>query len=158
MPFRLRNAPSTFQWCMHMTFHNLLNQYPDNIHIYMDNFLITMLNWTPTNLTLYRTIVHKVLQRFEDESFFLKVAKCHFEQPHVNYLEIVVENSKIHLDPTKQHGLLEWPTEQSSVSGVRSMLGVFGYYRPFIPGFTEMARPLTDLLKKNTPFKWGDEE
>jgi RNase H-like domain found in reverse transcriptase/Reverse transcriptase (RNA-dependent DNA polymerase)/Integrase zinc binding domain len=158
MPFGLRNAPGTFQRCMHTTFRDLLNQYPDNIHIYMDDFLIATPNRTPADLALHRMIVHKVLQRFEDESFFLKAAKCHFEKPRVNYLGIVVENGKIHLDPTKQRGLLEWPTEQSSVSGVRSTLGVFGYHRPFIPGFAEVARPLTDLLKKNTPFKWGDEE
>ena len=36
------------------------------------------------------------------------------------------------------------------------MLGMFGYHRPFIPGFTEVAKPLTDLLKKDVKFTWGD--
>jgi RNase H-like domain found in reverse transcriptase len=122
----------------------------------MDNFLIAMPHKSLEDLALHRTIVHKVLQRFEDESFFLKAAKCHFEQPRIHYLGIMVEDSKISLDPTKQQGLLEWPLEQSTVSGVHSTLGVFGYHRPFIPGFAEITRPLTDLLKKDTPFVWGD--
>jgi RNase H-like domain found in reverse transcriptase/Integrase zinc binding domain/Reverse transcriptase (RNA-dependent DNA polymerase) len=143
---------------MHTIFRDLLNAYPDFIHIYMDDFLIATPNRNAADLALHRTIVHQVLQRFEDESFFLKAAKCHFEQPRVHYLGIVVKNGKISLDPTKRQELLEWPTEQSSVSGVRSTLGVFGYHRPFIPGFAEIARPLTDLLKKDVPFHWGDEQ
>jgi RNase H-like domain found in reverse transcriptase len=71
-------------------------------------------------------------------------------------LGIVVENEKITLDPVKQQGLLEWPTEQSTVSGIRSTLRVFGYHQPFIPGFAEVAKPLTDLLKKDIKFIWGD--
>jgi Reverse transcriptase (RNA-dependent DNA polymerase) len=118
MPFGLRNAPGTFQRCMHTVFCDLLNAYPDFIHIYMDDFLIATPNWNAADLDLHRTIVHQVLQRFEDESFFLKAAKCHFEQPRVHYLGIVVEDGKISLDPTKRQGLLEWPTEQSTVSGV----------------------------------------
>jgi Reverse transcriptase (RNA-dependent DNA polymerase) len=152
MPFGLRNALATFQRCMHNTFRDILNRWPENIFIYMDDFLVATPNKTQQDIQLHRTIVHTVLQRFEDQSFFLKAAKCHFEQTKVNYLGIVVEDGKITLDPVKQHGLLEWPIEQSTITGVRSTLGVFGYHRPFIPGFAEVARPLTDLLKKNAKF------
>ena len=156
MPFKLRNAPATFQRCMHNTFRDILNRWLENVFIYMDDFLVTTPNKTQQDIQLHRTIVHAVLQRFEDQSFFLKAAKCHFEQTKVNYLGIVVEDGKITLDPVKQRGLLEWPTEQSTITGVRSTLGIFGYHRPFIPGFAEVAWPLTDLLKKNAKFTWGD--
>ena len=156
MPFSLRNAPATFQQCMHNTFQDILDRWPENIFIYMDDFLIATPNKTQQDIQLHWTIVHAVLQHFEDQSFFLKVAKCHFEQTCVNYLGIVVEDGKITLDPIKQCGLLEWPTEQSTITGVRSTLGVFGYHRPFIPGFTEVTQPLTDLLKKSAKFTWGD--
>jgi RNase H-like domain found in reverse transcriptase len=122
----------------------------------MDDFLVATPNKTQQDIQLHRTIVHVILQHFEDKSFFLKAAKCHFEQTRVNYLRIVVEDGKITLDPVKQRGLLEWPLEQSTITGVQSMLGVFRYHRPFIPSFAEVARPLTDLLKKNTKFTWGD--
>jgi Reverse transcriptase (RNA-dependent DNA polymerase)/RNase H-like domain found in reverse transcriptase len=156
MPFGLRNAPATFQRCMYNTFRDILNRWPENVFIYMDDFLVATPNKTQQDIQLHRTIVHMVLQWFEDQSFFLKAAKCHFEQTKVNYLGIVVEDRIITLDPIKQRGLLEWPTEQSTITGVRSTLGVFGYHRPFIPGFVEVARPLTDLLKKNAKFTWGD--
>jgi Reverse transcriptase (RNA-dependent DNA polymerase) len=128
MPFGLHNTPATFQWCMYNTFRDILNHWPENVFIYMDNFLITTPNRTEQDRQLHQTITHVVLQRFEDQSFFLKAAKCHFEKTCVNYLGIVVEDGKITLDPVKQRGLLEWPTEQSTVSGIHSMLGVFGYH------------------------------
>jgi Reverse transcriptase (RNA-dependent DNA polymerase) len=156
MPFGLRNTPATFQRCMHNTFCNILNRWLENVFIYMDDFLIATPNKTPQDIQLHQTITHMVLQRFEDQSFFLKAAKCHFKKMRINYLGIVVEDGKITLDPIKQRGLLEWPIEQSTVSGVHSMLGVFGYHHPFIPGFAEVARPLTDLLKKNVKFTWGE--
>jgi Reverse transcriptase (RNA-dependent DNA polymerase) len=61
MPFGLRNAPGTFQRCMHTVFRNLLNAYPDFIHIYMDDFLIATPNRNAADLALHRTIVHQVL-------------------------------------------------------------------------------------------------
>jgi Reverse transcriptase (RNA-dependent DNA polymerase) len=152
MPFGLRNALATFQRCMHNTFRDILNRWPENVFIYMDNFLVATPNKTQQDIQLHQTIVHVVLQRFEDQSFFLKAAKCHFKQTKVNYLGIVIEDGKITLDPVKQQGLLEWPIEQSTITGVRSTLGVFSYHRPFIPRFAEVARPLTDLLKKNAKF------
>ena len=141
---------------MHNTFWDILNRWPENVFIYMDNFLVATPNKTQQDIQLHRTIVHAVLQCFEDQSFFLKAAKCHFKQTKVNYLGIVVEDGKITLDPVKQRGLLEWPIEQSTITGVQSTLGVFRYHRPFIPGFAEVARPLTDLLKKNAKFTWGN--
>ena len=107
---------------------DILNQWPENVFIYMDNFLVTTPNKTHQDIQLHRTIIHAVLQRFKDQSFFLKAAKCHFKQTKVNYLGIVVEDGKITLDPVKQRGLLEWPIEQSTITGVRSTLGVFGYH------------------------------
>jgi Reverse transcriptase (RNA-dependent DNA polymerase) len=124
---------------MYNTFHDILNRWPENVFIYMDDFLIATPNKTQWDIQLHWTIVHMVLQCLEDQSFFLKVVKCNFEQTHVNYLGIIIEDGKITLDPVKQQGLLEWPTEQSTITGIRSMLGIFRYHRPFIPGFAEVA-------------------
>jgi Reverse transcriptase (RNA-dependent DNA polymerase) len=139
MPFGLRNAPATFQRYMHNTFQDILNCWLKNVFIYMDNFLIAMPNKTHHDIQLHWTIVCVVLQCFKDQSFFLKAAKCHFKQTRVNYLGIVVEDSKITLNLVKQHGLLEWPIEQSMITSIHSTLGVFGYHRPFIPGFAKVA-------------------
>ena len=152
MPFGLCNALATFQCYTYNMFRDILNRWPENVFIYMDDFLIATPNKTHQDIQLHWTIVHAILQHFEDQSFFLKAAKCHFKQTHVNYLGIIVKDGKITLDPVKQWGLLEWPTEQSTITGVCSTLGVFRYHCPFIPRFTEVAHPLTNLLKKNAKF------
>ena len=60
----------------------------------------------------------------------------------------------ITIDPGKIKGLTDWPKTLKNVKEVRKVLGVLGYQCPFIPNFTSFARPLTNLLKKDTPFEW----
>jgi RNase H-like domain found in reverse transcriptase len=93
----------------------------------------------------------------EGESFFLKLAKCKFEQESINYLGIIVTKGTVRIDPTKQNGLAAWPRRLTSVKQVHSTLGVLGYQRPFICGFAQLAWPLTQLLKKDRKFEWMDE-
>ncbi|KAL0448767.1 UNVERIFIED_CONTAM: Transposon Ty3-I Gag-Pol polyprotein [Sesamum latifolium] len=58
-------------------------------------------------------------------------------------------------DPAKVRAILEWEPPKN-VSEVRSFLGLAGYYRRFVKDFSVVAKPLTNLLKKNTPFNWND--
>ena len=60
-------------------------------------------------------------------------------------------------DPAKLDGLRNWPHTLNTVTDVRCILGVLGYQRPFIPDFANIARPLTELTKKDVPFKWTDQ-
>jgi hypothetical protein len=105
----------------------------------MDDILIT----TIKDYALHRQLVHEVLDVLEEESFFLKLAKCKFEQESIDYLGIVVTKGTVWIDPTKQNGLVAWPRRLTSVKQVRSTLGVLGYQRPFIHGFAHLARPIT---------------
>jgi Reverse transcriptase (RNA-dependent DNA polymerase) len=105
------------------------------IFMYMDNILIAMAK----NYTLHRQLVHEVLELLEKESFFLKPAKCKFEQESIDYLGIVVMKGTVRIDPTKQNGLAAWPRRLTSVKQVCSTLGVLGYQRPFIRGFAQLA-------------------
>jgi RNase H-like domain found in reverse transcriptase/Reverse transcriptase (RNA-dependent DNA polymerase)/Integrase zinc binding domain len=150
MYFGLTNSPPTFQKTMDRLFCPLKDKYPGMLFVYMDNILIAMDN----NLSLHCHIVHDVLNLLETESFFLKPSKCKFERSSINYLGIVVSNGAISIDPTKRDGLATWPEQLSTVKQVRSTLGVFGYQRPFIRGFANIAKPLTELTKKDTPFTW----
>jgi RNase H-like domain found in reverse transcriptase len=92
----------------------------------------------------------------EEHSLFLKLSKCKFEQPAVEYLGVYVKEGTIRIDPTKCNGLANWPHRLSTVKQVCSTLSVLGYQRPFIPHFAHIAKPLTSLLKKNQPFIWTD--
>jgi hypothetical protein len=71
----------------------------------MDDILIAMIK----DYDLYQCLVHKVLNLLEEESFFLKPAKCKFEQQSIDYLGIMVMKGTVHIDPTKQNGLAIWP-------------------------------------------------
>jgi RNase H-like domain found in reverse transcriptase/Reverse transcriptase (RNA-dependent DNA polymerase) len=153
MYFGLTNSPATFQKTMDRVFQSLKNKYPGMLFVYMDDILITTIN----DPVLHEQIIHEVLDLLEKESFFLKLSKCKFECKSIEYLGIVVEKGTLKIDPTKREGLSLWPRKLSTVRQVCSTLGVLGYQRPFIPGFTKIAKPLTDLLKKEQSFQWTDE-
>jgi Reverse transcriptase (RNA-dependent DNA polymerase) len=74
------------------------------IFVYMDDILIA----TIKDYDLHRWLVHEVLDLLETESFFLKPAKCKFEQQSIDYLGIVVMKGTVWIDPTKQNGLAAW--------------------------------------------------
>jgi RNase H-like domain found in reverse transcriptase len=84
----------------------------------------------------------------------LKPLKCRFERTSIDYLGIVVSNGAISIDPTKHNGLATWPEQLATVKQVHSTLGIFGYQQPFIHSFTDIAKPLTELTKKDMPFVW----
>jgi RNase H-like domain found in reverse transcriptase/Reverse transcriptase (RNA-dependent DNA polymerase) len=153
MFFGLTNSPTTFQCTMDCMFHRLWDKYPGMIFVYMDDILIT----TIKDYNLHWQLVHEVLNVLEEESFFLKPAKCKLKQQSIDYLGIVVMKGMVWIDPTKQNGLAAWPWWLTSVKQVHSTLGVLGYQQLFIWGFVHLAQPIMQLLKKEKKFKWTEE-
>jgi hypothetical protein len=88
------------------------------------------------------------------ESFFLKAAKCEFEKQRVEYLGLILNRNTIKPDPIKVNGLKTWPRTLKSVTEVHSTLGLLNYHQAFVPGFSHIIKPLTQLLKKNIKFVW----
>ncbi len=125
-------------------------RYGEDVQGYMDNILIA----TMDNLEYHRMVVKAVLDMMKEHSLFLKPEKCEFEKHRVEYLGILLEKGTIQPDPSKVMGLWDWPTTLKSVKEVRSTLGVLGYQHAFIPRFSHIARPLTELLWKNKVFEW----
>jgi hypothetical protein len=138
---------------MEQMFRALTRKYPTELFVYMDDILIA----TGEDLLRHRLIVHDVLDLLESESYFLRPSKCVFEQRRVEYLGVIVDGSRLMPDPTKVAGLRDWPRMLHSVTDVRRILGVLGYQRPFIPDYAHLARPLTELTKKNITFRWTDQ-
>ena len=152
MNFGLRNAPATFQRMMNKLLRPIKARYGEDVQGYMDDILIA----TKDDLTYHREVVKTVLSAMKENSLFLKPEKCEFEKHRVEYLGILLEDGTVQSDPSKISGLHEWPTTLKSVKEVRSMLGVLRYQRAFIPGFSHIARPLTELLQKNRTFEWTE--
>jgi hypothetical protein len=90
------------------------------------------------------------------ESFFLKAAKCEFEKQRVEYLGLILDGNTIKPDPVKVNGLKQWPRTLKTVTEVHSTLGLLNYHRAFVPGFSHIVKPLTQLLKKNVNFVWTE--
>jgi RNase H-like domain found in reverse transcriptase len=117
----------------------------------MDNVIIA----TPDNQELHNQITSEFLATMKKESLFLKLEKCYFVERQVEFLGYIIDQGTIRINPSKKHGLEEWPRELKSVKEVCSMLGVLGYQHQFILNFAHIAQPLTALLKKGTKFQWS---
>ncbi|XP_019085865.1 PREDICTED: uncharacterized protein LOC104750837 [Camelina sativa] len=95
--------------------------------------------------------LRKVLERLREMKLFAKFSKCKFWQREIGFLGHQVLEQGVSADPEKIATIQEWP-KPTSVSEVRSFLGLAGYYRKFVKGFSSIAKPLTRLIGKGVPF------
>jgi hypothetical protein len=128
MYFGLHNAPLFFQRTMHRDFANLLQQYPQELGNYMDDWWIATTS-DKEGRKWHEQIVHAFLDRMEECSYFLKPSKCVFEQDSINILGWIVGQGQVRIDPAKMKGLSEWPRELKMVHDIRQILGLLGYQR-----------------------------
>ena len=94
-----------------------------------------------------------VLQRLREHQLYAKLSKCEFWINEVLFLGHIINKERLVVDPKKVADILNWkaPTD---ASGIKSFIGMAGYYRRFIEGFSKIARPMTALLAKKVEFKW----
>ncbi|GJY18224.1 reverse transcriptase domain-containing protein [Tanacetum coccineum] len=148
MPFGLSNAPATFQRCMLAIFHDMIEE---SIEIFMVDFSVfgnsfdTCLN----NLD-------KMLQRCKDAHLVLNWEKYHFMVKEGIVLGHKVSSAGLEVDKAKIDVISKLPPP-TNIKSIRSFLGHAGFYRRFIKDFSKIARPLTKLLAKDTPFEFDDE-
>ncbi|XP_025679059.1 uncharacterized mitochondrial protein AtMg00860-like [Arachis hypogaea] len=97
-----------------------------------------------------------VLQVQKEKKLYVKLSKCVFWKREVKFLGDVVSKKGIAVDPAKVEAVMEWK-QPTSVTEMRSFLGLAFYYRRFIKGFSQSALPLTKLNRKDAPFIWTSE-
>ena len=97
-----------------------------------------------------------VLQRLRDRKLYAKLTKCTFYQKNIHYLGHIITTNGVSVDPSKIRAILEWPVPQN-VSEIRSFMGLAGYYRKFVEGFSKIAAPITSLQWKGMRYVWMDE-
>ena len=155
--FGLTNAPPTFQRIIHQDLQPILQKYPKNFRNYLDDTWIVTQK-TPEGRALHQQITHELFDLLENKSYFLKLGKCQFGQESMDLLGWTVGNGEIRINPNKITGLKTWPTELTMQKQAQVTMGLMNYIRPAIKGYTEMARPITEAMKKkNLPFKWTTE-
>ncbi|KAF3666057.1 hypothetical protein T459_07651 [Capsicum annuum] len=95
-----------------------------------------------------------VFELLHQHSLVVKRSKCHFGQPSIAYLGHIISSIGLQVDLEKIRAIESWPCP-ILLKEVRGFLGLTGYYRRFVKGYTQLASPLTDLLKKDS-FVWSD--
>jgi hypothetical protein len=148
MYFGLCNSPATFQTMMNEIFSDMA----DVMVIYIDDLMI----YTETNdIQEHERLVKKVLKQLEEHDLFATPEKCTFGVKEVEFLGMIVSREGIKMDDSKVKAIRKWPTPKT-VRGVRSFLGLANFYRRFIEGYAQVARPLNDLTKKTISFAWKE--
>ncbi|GKA46447.1 reverse transcriptase domain-containing protein, partial [Tanacetum coccineum] len=143
MPFGLCNAPGTFQRCMMAIFHDMIEK---TMEVFMDDFSVFGDSFDSCLSNL-----EKMLKRCEDTNLVLNWEKCHFMCKEGIVLGHKISKAGIEVDRAKVDVIAKLP-HPTTVKGVRSFLGHAGFYRRFIQDFSKIARPMTHLLEKETPF------
>jgi hypothetical protein len=148
MPFGLTNAPSIFMRLMN---HVLLAFMGRFVFVYFDDILIYSKN-------IDDRVVHlkSVLDVLRKERLFANLKKCTFYTDKLVFFGFVVSAQGIQVDENKVRAIQYWPSP-TSVGNVRSFHGLASFYRRFVKDLSSLAAPLTEVIKKNVGFRWGEE-
>lgn len=148
MPFGYVNAPAIYQRAIDKALGNLKGT---KAFVYLDDVLV------PT-----RTIeeglqnMEEVLSALSTAGFTLNYEKCVFFAAETEYLGVLLSQGSIRPSPKKVSALTH-SLPPSNVKGVRQFMGLAGYFRRFIKGFSQLTAPISALLKKNSVFEWSSE-
>ena len=96
-----------------------------------------------------------VLHTLTERQLYAKLSKCQFWLDRVTFLGHVISAEGVSVDPHKIEAMVNWKPPKN-VSEVRSFLGLAGYYRKFVEGFSRIAAPLTKLTRKDVKYDWVD--
>jgi len=144
MFFRMTNSLATFQVMMNEILRDLIHE--GKIAVFVDNILVG----TETKEG-HDKIVEKVLKRLEENDLYVKPEKCVWKVRKIGFLGVIIGPNGIEMEKEKVDGVLSWP-KPKNVKDIRKFLGLTNYYRRFIKDFTQVARPMNVLTRKDV--KW----
>ncbi|XP_075473392.1 uncharacterized protein LOC142504403 [Primulina tabacum] len=125
---------------------------------FLDQFIVVFID----DILVYSSNEHDheehlriALQTLREKELYAKFKKCEFWLKSVSFLGHVISEAGVSVDPKKVEAITEWPKPKNAAD-IRSFLGLAGYYRKFVEGFSSIAIPLTKLTQKNSKFIWDE--
>ena len=151
MPFGVKNAPGSFQREMRRVLQGRLHK---GVFVFIDDIIV----YSRTEAE-HIELIDWVLSRLEAEGYYANPVKCQFLRDEVHFLGHVVNRAGVSMQQHKVEAVRSWPALQS-VKDVRAFLGLAGFYRRFVAGFSRIAQPLTDLthIADHKWWSWGPTE
>ncbi|XP_066162169.1 uncharacterized protein, partial [Oryza sativa Japonica Group] len=146
MSFGLTNAPAFFMNLMNKVFMEYLDKF---VVVFIDDILIYSQSEED-----HQRHLRLVLGKLREHQLYAKLSKCEFWLSEVKFLGHVISAKGVAVDPETVTAVTDWK-QPKTVTQVRSFLGLAGYYRRFIENFSKIARPMTQLLKKEEKFVWS---
>ncbi|GJS75252.1 putative reverse transcriptase domain-containing protein [Tanacetum coccineum] len=125
---------------------------------YLDRFVIVFID----DILIYSKSIKEheghlklILNLLKKEEFVMPIFKVEFGVKGNRFLGHVIDSEGIHVDPAKIEAIKDWASPKTPTE-IRQFLGLAGYYRRFIEGFSKIARPMTKLTQKSVKFEWGE--
>jgi len=143
----LKNAPATFQRCINNLEEDLI--YKDCL-VYLDDIIILSTSLEKPFLSL-----KKVFQKLRDANLTLHLDKCEFMIKETEFLGHIGTTTSIKPNPKKISAIINFPIPKPPKE-IKSFLGLCGFYRKFIPNFSNIVKPMTIKLKKGTTINTKD--
>jgi hypothetical protein len=147
MSFRLTNAPTYFMNLMNKVFMEELDKF---VLVFIDDILVYS-----KSVEEHKQHLRVMLRKLRAHKLYAKFSKCEFWLEKISFLGHILTAEGVAVDPGKVETVSNWQ-QPTNVCEIRSFLGLAGYYWRFIEGFSKIARPMTELLKKEKKFNWTE--
>nr|GEU68370.1 putative reverse transcriptase domain-containing protein [Tanacetum cinerariifolium] len=143
MPFGLTNAPAVFMDLINRVCKPYLDKF---VIVFIDNILIYA-----KSKQEHKEHLKLILELLKKEQLYAKFSKCEFWIPKIQFIGHVIDSHDIYVDPDKIESIKDWASPKTATE-IRQFLGLAGYYRRFIKGFSKIAKSMTKLTQ-NKPLR-----